>query len=107
MLSNLPSALKKEVFETLTEFDAVRIERIVSQGQATPEGEWYDQGHDEWVMVVAGAADLQFKNQSAPYRLNAGDYIAIPSHCLHRVAWTDPAVTTVWLAIHSRASTTV
>jgi cupin 2 domain-containing protein len=24
----------------------------------------------------------------------------IPARCRHRVAWTDPAVDTVWLAIH-------
>jgi cupin 2 domain-containing protein len=100
LLANLPSALQEEMYETLVESRGVRIERIVSHGQTTPEGEWYDQEHAEWVMLVTGAASLQFEGVPVACRLEAGDYLMIPAHSRHRVAWTDPAVDTVWLAIH-------
>lgn len=56
--------LQKELFETLAESGAVRIERIVSDGQATPSGEWYDQGWDEWVLLVSGEATLRFDSDA-------------------------------------------
>ncbi len=103
MLAGLPPALSDESFETIVESDSVRIERIVSNGQATPEGQWYDQERDEWVLVLAGSAGLLFDGTQEPQRLGAGDYALIPAGCRHRVAWTDPKVSTVWLAVHFAA----
>lgn len=100
ILTQLPPALSGEAFETIAECDSVRIERIVSNGQATPEGEWYDQERDEWVLVLSGSAGLLFDGAQEPQRLGAGDYTLIPAGCRHRVAWTDPMVKTVWLAVH-------
>lgn len=40
----------------------MRIERIISHGHASPEGFWYDQGQSEWVVVLKGAARLQFED---------------------------------------------
>lgn len=100
ILSVLPPALSAEAFESVVESNSVRIERIVSSGQATPEGEWYDQERDEWVLVLAGSAGLLFEGALEPQRLVVGDHILIPAGCRHRVAWTDPAVRTVWLAVH-------
>jgi cupin 2 domain-containing protein len=100
ILAQLPPALTGEVFETIARSGDVRIERIVSNGQATPEGEWYDQERDEWVLLLTGGAGLQFEDSPEPVVLGSGDHLLIPAGCRHRVAWTDPAVTTVWLAIH-------
>jgi len=100
IFSDLPPALTGEVFDTLITSSAVRIERIVSNGQATPEGQWYDQAHDEWVLVLAGAAELLLDNGQAARKLTAGDHILIPAGCRHRVVWTDTAEKTVWLAVH-------
>ena len=36
----------------------------------------------------------------ATMRMGPGDYVHIPAHRRHRVAWTDPAQATVWLAVH-------
>ena len=105
ILAGLPPALSGEAFDTIAESGSVRIERIVSNGQATPEGEWYDQEQDEWVLVLAGSAGLLFAGAQEPQRLDAGDHILIPAGCRHRVAWTDPAVKTVWLAVHFAAGT--
>lgn len=77
-----------------------RLLRIVSTGQVTPEGEWYDQDDAEWVMVAQGRADLLIEGEGAPRRLGAGDYVLIPAHVRHRVEWTDPDRPTVWLALH-------
>lgn len=100
LLANLPPALSGEVFDTIIESDSVRIERIVSSGQATPEGEWLDQEQDEWVLVLAGGAGLQFEGSQLSLRLGVGDNALIPAGCRHRVTWTDPAEKTVWLAVH-------
>lgn len=104
LLTNLPPALSGEVIETIVDSPSIRIERIVSSGQATPEGEWYDQEQDEWVLVLAGSAGLLFEDSQEPRRLGVGDYALIPAGCRHRVTWTDPAEKTVWLAIHFTAT---
>lgn len=100
ILSALPESLPEELFQTLVESGSVRIERIVSHGHATPEGEWYDQELDEWVLLLTGSAGLLFEGEQSPRRLEAGDCLLIPAHCRHRVAWTDRRVRSVWLAVH-------
>lgn len=100
LLADLPSAAEGEVLDTLLARDGFRIERIVSHGQATPEGEWYDQENDEWVLVLSGAAKLLIEGETTPRDLGPGDFMLLPSHCRHRVAWTSPDEPTVWLAVH-------
>jgi cupin 2 domain-containing protein len=80
----------------------LRLERIVSHAHASPEGFWYDQEWAEWVIVLKGSAGLQFEGESAPRVLNPGDYVDIPAHARHRVAWTDATEPTVWLTLHYR-----
>lgn len=77
-----------------------RLERIISAGQATPEGEWYDQETHEWVVLLSGSAGLLFEGETEIRVLNPGDYLLISAHCRHRVEWTDPERQTVWLAWH-------
>ena len=81
-----------------------RLERIVSAGQATPPGEWYDQDTHEWVALLTGGAGLRFEDEAEPRVLRPGDYLLIPAHRRHRVEWTDPEAPTVWLALHYRSS---
>jgi cupin 2 domain-containing protein len=100
LFDNLPTALPEEVSEILAEAGNVRIERIVSNGQATPEGEWYDQGWDEWVLLLAGSAGVLIESEESARLLKPGDYLMIPAYCRHRVAWTDPEQITVWLTVH-------
>ena len=84
----------------LVERGNLRIERIVSTGQAISEGQWYDQDTDEWVLLVEGAAGLRIDGESEDRRLNDGDWIFLPAHCRHRVTWTRAAPPTIWLAVH-------
>lgn len=100
LLAVLPRAGSTEAFEQLLARPGLRIERIVSHGQATPDGEWYDQAWDEWVLLVSGGAGLLVEGEAAPRTLGPGDYLLLPAHCRHRVAWTDPGRATVWLAVH-------
>lgn len=100
IFANIPQDLPDEVMETLVNSGNVRIERIVSSGQSTPEGEWYDQQQDEWVLLLTGSAGLIFENEAGVLTLTAGDYVMIPARCRHRVAWTDSREQTVWLAVH-------
>jgi|WetSurMetagenome_2_1015567.scaffolds.fasta_scaffold1020118_2 cupin 2 domain-containing protein len=99
LLANLPRNLPTEVFETLVGTGAVKIERIISKGQATADGQWYDQDHHEWVMVVKGQGRILFADGSR-MTMGPGDYVNIPAHVRHRVEWTDPNQETVWLAVH-------
>ena len=94
--------LLDEICDLLVERPGLRLERIVSTGQATPEGQWYDQEDDEWVLVVSGAARLRIEGESADRELGEGDWIMLPAHCRHRVTWTRAEPPTVWLAIHFR-----
>lgn len=100
IFSNIPAVLPDELMETLVTSGNVRIERIVSNGHSTPEGEWYDQAQDEWVLLLAGSAGLMIESEAGERTLKAGDYVMIPAHCRHRVVWTDSREKTVWLAVH-------
>ena len=103
LLNRLPAGpLPREAVEVLVERPGMRIERIVSTGQTTPEGQWYDQETDEWVLVVKGAARLRIEGEEEERKLGEGDWIMIPARCRHRVAWTQSVPPTVWLAIHWR-----
>lgn len=103
LLEHLPAAAGSEEFTELLARPGLRIERIVSAGQASPPGFWYDQPEGEWVALLAGAAWLRFEDEPAPRRLAPGDFVDIAPRRRHRVEWTDPARPTVWLAIHYAA----
>jgi cupin 2 domain-containing protein len=102
LLSPLPDAEAAERVDTLLTRPGLRIERIVSRGQASPPGFWYDQPEAEWVVVLAGAAQLRFQDESETRALGPGDFLDIAPHRRHRVDWTDPATPTVWLAVFYR-----
>lgn len=91
--------LPEELVEVLARGKDVRIERIVSTGQASPPGFWYDQPESEWVALLAGEAELRLENREQPLRLRPGDFVEIPAHCKHRVEWTAANSPTVWLAV--------
>ncbi len=99
LLTPLPDASVAEITNTLASARGVRLERIVSHGQASPAGYWYDQDEAEWVLVLSGSAHLAIAGESEVRSLRAGDAIFLPAHCRHRVTWTDPDRPTVWLAL--------
>jgi cupin 2 domain-containing protein len=102
LFSPLPDPALAEIFDILLKTDHCKLERITSAGQATPPGEWYDQETQEWVVLLSGSAGLRFADEAEVLVLQPGDYVHIPAHRRHRVAWTDPVQKTVWLALHYR-----
>lgn len=100
LLSDIPYDLSEEVFEVLLNEPTFRLERIISQGHCTPDGEWYDQNTHEWVLVLQGRGRIFFEHSDLEVELGPGDYIRIPAHNRHRVSWTDPDSETIWLALH-------
>ena len=99
LLRELPEASGGEVIDTLVAAPGLRIERIVSHGEASPPGFWYDQPQAEFVVLLEGAAQLRFADEPTARILGPGDCLAIAAHRRHRVEWTDPARPTVWLAV--------
>jgi cupin 2 domain-containing protein len=98
VFSDLPDDLSKEFIETLAEGKNIRIERIVSHGQFSPDGFWYDQEQAEWIIVLRGEAKLLIVGAKEPVHLQVGDYLLIPARQRHRVEWTSPDEPTIWLA---------
>ena len=94
----LPDASAAEQFIELLSRPGLRIERIVSSGQASPPGFWYDQPQAEWVLLLQGEAQLAFEDEPAPRFLRAGDFLDIAPHRRHRVESTSALA--VWLAVH-------
>ncbi|MDJ0713930.1 MAG: cupin domain-containing protein [Prochloraceae cyanobacterium] len=102
---NLPASLPdEELFETLLKSENVLIERIISTGQTTPPGKWYDQEKDEWVILLQGEAELSYADGST-IKLSAGDYIFIPARQKHRVDYTSSEPPCIWLAVHDNNRT--
>jgi cupin 2 domain-containing protein len=101
LFAELPAAaLQDEQFLTLLEQPELRIERIVSTGQASPPGFWYDQAGGEWVLMVQGEAKLRFADEPEARHLKTGDFVEIAPRRQHRVDWTPADQVTIWLAIH-------
>ncbi|MFT7301032.1 MAG: cupin 2 domain-containing protein [Porticoccus sp.] len=98
LLSNIPAQIPGEVVEEILSSVYVRIERIVSKGHDSLVNNWYDQDESEWVLVLQGVGALEFES-GEQLKLAAGDYVNIPAHKKHRVAWTDPDAETIWLAV--------
>jgi cupin 2 domain-containing protein len=97
VFDDLPQNLPKELIQILVRADDVRIERIISHGHASPADFWYDQAQHEWVVVLKGAARLQFEDGMV--EMKPGDFINIPAFKKHRVDWTTPDEPTVWLGV--------
>jgi cupin 2 domain-containing protein len=97
LLSSLPATISSELTEALVQVKHVRIERIVSEGHASPPGFWYEQSENEFVLLIQGAAKLRFDDSD--FEMKSGDWINIPAHRRHRVEWTTPGKKTVWLAV--------
>lgn len=100
IFAELPQHLPKELVQILIQAGDVRIERIISHGHRSPENFWYDQPQHEWVIVLKGAARLQFEDRVMD--MKPGDFVNIPAFQKHRVDWTTPDEPTVWLGVRYR-----
>ncbi|NNJ70231.1 MAG: cupin domain-containing protein [Kiritimatiellales bacterium] len=102
LFKEIPDELPEELVTVLAESEGVRIERIVSDGHASPEGFWYDQEQHEWVLLLAGAAvlSIEINDEVETVELSAGDHLLIPAHQRHRVESTSSTEKTIWLAVY-------
>ena len=91
-----PSPSPREQFFDLLDAKAAKLERIVSNGDASPEGFWYNPEQPEWVALIQGTAVLQF--ESGNLNLVAGDAVTIPAKMTHRVKRVSKDAE--WLALH-------
>ena len=99
LFANLPVETNDEVFTELLSRPGARIERIVSNGQSTPEDSPFNQDHDEWVLLLRGSASL-WVDGDGEHDLHPGDHMLIPARRTHRVTRTAKDEPTVWLAVH-------
>ena len=101
LFAGLPAGrMPHEVTESLVSEKGLHIERIISTGQATAEGEWLDQDRDEWVVLLQGGAALQFEGEADEHVMTPGDWVHIPARQRHRLTRTAPGEPTIWLAVH-------
>lgn len=98
LFHGIPPEFENEIFDKLVEREGVRIERIVSDGHASPDGFWYDQDEHEFVLVVQGSAVIEF-DDARRVEMSAGDWLEIPARQMHRVVRTSDSVQTIWLAV--------
>ena len=99
IFNGIPSTLPEEIIQEIISSGNIRIERIISKGQSSPDNFWYDQEENEWVMLIQGRAGLKFFDDEDLVELNEGDYLNIPPHKKHRVEWTDSETETIWLVV--------
>ena len=99
LLKSIPKNISKELFETLVENEHIHIERIISKGHTSPEKGWHNQEENEWVLLLKGAARLEFEDGSE-VSLGVGDWLEIPAQVKHKVVRTDPKEETIWVAVH-------
>ncbi|HMB71112.1 MAG TPA: cupin domain-containing protein [bacterium] len=101
LFEGIPELTDEEFAEELARGDGVRVERIVSRGHRSPEGFWYDQDEDEWVVLLRGSAELEFAD-GRRLEMRPGHHVWIPAHERHRVARTDGDGDTVWVCVYAR-----
>lgn len=97
IFDRIPEKASQEIFTELLTAENVRVERIVSFGHISPEGFWYDQPENEWILLLEGWAQLRLEDRLV--ELASGDYLNIPSGTKHRVEKTSENGRTVWLAV--------
>lgn len=98
---NLYEKIQPSAEETITilhEDNNIRVERIISSGQTSPEGFWYDQDENEWLTLVQGKAVIGYAD-GGMLSMKAGDTLFIPAGKKHRVAYTAENELSIWLCV--------
>jgi len=85
--------VRGEHVEGLARVGNVVIEQILDGVVDEPVD--YDQDHDEWVVLLEGAAELEVNGETL--RLEQGDWVLLPRQTPHRLMRTTEG--TSWLAV--------
>lgn len=87
----------EEFFFEIFKNETIKIEKIVSNGQTSPENFWYEQEKSEFILLLEGFAILEFENREV--ELKKGDCINIKAKQKHRVKFTSLNEPTIWFAV--------
>ena len=87
----------EEFFFEIFKNETIKIEKIVSNGQKSPENFWYEQEKSEFILLLEGFAILEFENREV--ELKKGDCLNIKAFEKHRVKFTSLDEPTVWFAV--------
>ena len=102
-LLQLPPILAdEEIIEILESHNNLRIERIISNGQVSPEGFWYEQEESEWLCLLQGEAKLLVNEHQIT--LITGDSLFLPAKQRHRVIYTSSEPPCIWLCVFSSST---
>lgn len=96
-----PATIDEEIYEALIPDRGVLIERIISAGQVSPPGFWFEQNRDEWVVLLQGQAIIAWGDGYSRV-METGDWLLIPAGERHRIEWTSQDPPCIWLAVHGR-----
>ncbi|MDX9959863.1 MAG: cupin domain-containing protein [Aliarcobacter sp.] len=88
---------EEENFFEIFKNETIKIEKIVSNGQISPENFWYEQEKSEFILLLEGFAILEFENREV--ELKKGDCINIKAMEKHRVKFTSLDEPTIWFAV--------
>lgn len=91
---------ENEIIDEILDGKNVRIERIVSAGHVSPEGFWYDQDENEWVILMQGEAVVMLEN--GPVEMRPGTSIFIEAHRKHYVSYTSAEPPCIWLCVFEK-----
>lgn len=91
--------LNFELFQSVISNNELSIERIISTGQKTPDGQWLEQDKSEWVILLQGESEISFEDGKGKI-LRKGDYLHIPKNTKHKVIRTSQDPPCIWLAVH-------
>jgi cupin 2 domain-containing protein len=87
----------EEKFFEIFKNETIKVEKIVSNGQKSPEAFWYKQEKSEFILLLEGFAILEFENREV--ELKKGDCLNIEAFQKHRVKFTSLEKPTIWFAV--------
>lgn len=87
----------EEKFFEIFKNETIKIEKIVSNGQTSPQNFWYEQEQREFILLLEGFAILEFENREV--ELKKGDCLNIEAYEKHRVKFTSLDESTIWFAV--------
>ena len=87
----------EEIFFEIFKNESIKVEKIVSNGQKSPENFWYEQEKSEFILLLEGFAILEFEDKQV--ELVKGDCLNIEAFQKHRVKFTSLDEPTVWFAV--------
>lgn len=97
IFDEIPVDKSEEKFFEIFKDEKIKIEKIVSNGQKSPQDFWYEQEKNEFVLILEGFAIVEFEDFEV--ELKKGDCLNIKAYQKHRVKFTSLDETTIWFAV--------